>query len=1370
MKGTASKYLSSAKYLLLSFIGSGLPGLIILMPLFFEGYYDKIVVPKKYSELLELIDPVNPGRGVSDYPNYPIADIPKSYAMILSAESNRYRYEGIKHQSDMMQTSGKWLIKHSDEDGDGIVGWGLPFSWDAYGDGSINPKNTEYTITTGIVINALIDWMEMDTDAPKPVIIGLAKRAFDPYINAKYYSPSGLFAYSLEVPDSSYDCFNPSAYIAGQMQRFSTYVKDLQLRNQLQTAADQAMLSLLKYHRIDPNGGWYWSYSLQEFNIPNDIAHAGYIIEGIRNYIQYGGAYSNRFDWNAVFLHLESFSGENYEEWYAWPNFSGIDSGVMPRLYGIGMTLYLIAKIDSVSKRAVKLVEIIEKYRLSNGHYAKTPKSKNKDEFKYIVIQEYEAYLLHGLSYFLYQPGSNQTGIQKNKQKSEASNDVYKIRPEKEDHASRKATFIDEKKLSILPSRVKRVIDILNDNSIEEETSIPLTNYNTQSFKINAIFNITTLKFALIIEDHIDKTIQINEPGIPLKVLEMNQNRLFIFYRSLFSNSLVLVDYKLYAGKVDSVTLDKNEETFFDFREAIIHRNELFIILYDSPSMKNFLIRFRITGAHIETDRKREILPSLEDPAGSHYEITPALYMIPDHNDLYIIGGRLLSVFRNGKLITLPSIPDCMRVTEAIATPRGLYCLYKTKNKNNQSTSRIFNITRNEKLDYDSSKGMPWQLRWENGSLAFNFIKNDSDLSNLVKFDFLRCKASGAFYMGTNNVEGRAAWSQLYYLNGLIDIIMLSKLSDQMYEIFHDLIGTIKKRLDLEIYLLDRLIRSEYSIKTKAFTVNRTEAIFAVQSSRFLLLFNRYKKIVNNSIKLESHNILKDIVFGLKDHIEILSDHGESEKWLKKGRYHLRWPKGCDFFYDGTPVPYNHQNEWAQAILQTNGIHESDKEYVKGAKDILLHFSDTILKEGKFPSSGKWPYWWGTAYDGWKESDNVSKNMKSYAGDRSNAWISFRTIDSMAILSGGKDIPGLVTDNLIKSILALTNKGLLYPFIIEELIPYNKIPSLDKKICNEYIRITAPWEIQNSVWAYLCYPVESETEDPHSNNLNKIIKDKIINIENINPRSKDASKYIYEYLSIALPYNLSQAKRYIGVELCGKYLAWNLAYDLRACMIAFEKTDDIRFLKMFINVFDDVLKLRDSELRIFDDVRKKFMNAWGTNRYTEHKKLWTAWDAFAGMILFPAAKYCRLVTERGYIGIYREKADEYEMIIKNVLDEFEPYWRNGPGKKEGYYYDPYYKDIAPLNHMNALGRVHIEMYKITMDNKYKEKAVKLAFYFKRNMLLQSNDSYVWHYWPRLNYKKIKSITIEDVTHAQINLHFAVLAYKNGIVFYRKDMD
>ncbi|WP_382327671.1 hypothetical protein ACFJGX_02690 [Hydrogenophaga sp. UC242_50] len=272
------------------------------------------------ADLHERINPAHPGRGTTDYPGNTAEDVPKSYAMVLLAELDRMD-AGLKPESrNMAAAAGRWLLDHADENGDGVIGWGVPVAWDAYGDGSINPANTEYTISTAIVVDALLTWSERDADAPAREIMDIIDRSLQPYLDKAMRTPSGLVPYSLRVSDRPYDTFNPAAYLAGQLQRFSRKTQDPVRQMQLRTVADDTMRSLLEYRQNSPlKGRWYWNYSVQE-EVANDLPHAGYIIDGIRTYIAYEGLLGEQFDRFAVLAHLRDFpvGGETVR---AWPSF-----------------------------------------------------------------------------------------------------------------------------------------------------------------------------------------------------------------------------------------------------------------------------------------------------------------------------------------------------------------------------------------------------------------------------------------------------------------------------------------------------------------------------------------------------------------------------------------------------------------------------------------------------------------------------------------------------------------------------------------------------------------------------------------------------------------------------------------------------------------------------------------------------------------------------------------------------------------------------------------------------------------------------------------------------------------------------------------
>ena len=370
--------------------------------------------PQTYSRLHQQFDPLFPGRGRIDYGPGPVADIAKAYAMVLKAELNRRRTGALPNLSSLVDSSGIWLLDNSDADSDGIVGWGVPLEWDAFGDGSVNPADTEYTISTAISADALLDWMDQDGSAPRKRIIAVVTASFEPYLKEENLSPSGLFPYSLEEQDRTYDVFNPAAYLAGQMQRLSKLVVDQELSERLSRFADRTVEALLNYRKTDPSGNWYWAYSVQEDRIPNDLAHAVYVMYGLAQYIRYGGRLSKSIRMERVVGHLAEFISGHGDYVYGWPEFRK-DITTPARSYGVGMALFFSSSYPGMQKQSMGLAKAVELYELPDGRYAKYP--ERKDDWLFFgkqndrtVIQEYQAYILLGLSFFLFQERSGEGG------------------------------------------------------------------------------------------------------------------------------------------------------------------------------------------------------------------------------------------------------------------------------------------------------------------------------------------------------------------------------------------------------------------------------------------------------------------------------------------------------------------------------------------------------------------------------------------------------------------------------------------------------------------------------------------------------------------------------------------------------------------------------------------------------------------------------------------------------------------------------------------------------------------------------------------------------------------------------------------------
>ena len=228
----------------------------------------------------------------------------------------------------------------------------------------------------------------------------------------------------------------------------------------------------------------------------------------------------------------------------------------------------------------------------------------------------------------------------------------------------------------------------------------------------------------------------------------------------------------------------------------------------------------------------------------------------------------------------------------------------------------------------------------------------------------------------------------------------------------------------------------------------------------------------------------------------------------------------------------------------------------------------------------------------------------------------------------------------------------------------------------------------------------------------------------------------------------------------GGQLAWGESYVLMGYVAMYEGTGNTEYFYKAMLRFDEVLNIRDDKRQVKDELRERVLPAWSTSLYTEGKRY--AWVANSGMIIYPIARWAYLVKRDVRLQErYGTIAEGYIKAVKETVASFDEDWREDAIKNEGYYYDRYLKRDIPFNQQNALGRALVALWLATGNGEYRLKAEKLAWYFK-NRLVQNGTRYIWPYWAVAE-------STEDIGHAAINVDFAFMCYKVGIVFTEEDM-
>ena len=553
-------------------------------------------------------------------------------------------------------------------------------------------------------------------------------------------------------------------------------------------------------------------------------------------------------------------------------------------------------------------------------------------------------------------------------------------------------------------------------------------------------------------------------PGVPVDLI-VTEGRYEFAFRKIFSGELFRLIYDANGSLLRQQAISFDGVDYPIFRASLKSDDGSYWVVYDNKKRKNYLVdieRFQEpSGLLIE-------LPTFYPPAGGTYEMEPPVFLSrSENNGFQLIAGALYATI-DGDKVTGHRLADCEVAIEVKFTSNGPAVLCRAL-EGGVSPYFLNFIGEGRKEYFDMVDGIPWRLVYsqESDAVSISRAKTPEEIMEMFVWDLSNNQQGGVLEFGINNIEGRIPWSQIYYLNGLMDLLLLANVNKDARLIFHDVLGDIAQRVMVEIESLDDLLDREGGFHTKGFTYDRSPALFSVQTSRLLLLFDRYTEEFPGAVPLRNINKLYKMVADLDGHIETLAYKGESEAWMKLGGAHLRWPKCSAFYFDGMAVPFNHQNEWAYSLFNAARVRDQapDVPSLNDQRNIIEFFMERLGDRKGFPSTDKWYYWYGHAYDGWTKEDKLSCNMPEYVGDHGLAWISFRTIDFMSVLAAIDFMGELDKNQLLDSGFDTVRDGRVYPFAARSILDHGRIPQIKVSVLERYYRASSPWELSNTPWA-----------------------------------------------------------------------------------------------------------------------------------------------------------------------------------------------------------------------------------------------------------------------------------------------------------------
>lgn len=251
--------------------------------------------------------------------------------------------------------------------------------------------------------------------------------------------------------------------------------------------------------------------------------------------------------------------------------------------------------------------------------------------------------------------------------------------------------------------------------------------------------------------------------------------------------------------------------------------------------------------------------------------------------------------------------------------------------------------------------------------------------------------------------------------------------------------------------------------------------------------------------------------------------------------------------------------------------------------------------------------------------------------------------------------------------------------------------------------------------------------------------------------------------------NVEGGAWYIGQHNEDALLAWGESYVMSSLAAMYRATNHPMYLDRLAVHIDAVLAQRD-DARGVTDWRGMSNACWRNISYQPEPYCYAV---HTGMIITPMLEFVGLVQDSPWASqadaggeTFTEKADRYLVAAQESAAVHELEWNDA-----GYYrfpadaaFLPSAGNVQPLNQSNALGRAHILLAALTDDPDQLAKATALATRFRAQITTGGDGAFLWNYNGG-NYANGG----EDVSHAAINVGFAHLAAKHGIVFDDADV-
>lgn len=238
-------------------------------------------------------------------------------------------------------------------------------------------------------------------------------------------------------------------------------------------------------------------------------------------------------------------------------------------------------------------------------------------------------------------------------------------------------------------------------------------------------------------------------------------------------------------------------------------------------------------------------------------------------------------------------------------------------------------------------------------------------------------------------------------------------------------------------------------------------------------------------------------------------------------------------------------------------------------------------------------------------------------------------------------------------------------------------------------------------------------------------------------------------------------------------LAWTQASHMMAFNEMFRATGDPRYLAANLRCARATLEVRD-DARGKTVFQKGVAPVWGSSKYVQGRRI--AHALHTARIVHPILDCVGLVRSEAPHLLAPAALDSLVESAQASLNFHDFSWRDGPGEDEGYYREDDVRDPnpQPANGLSAIGTALWLSWKVSGNERHRDRALAVARYMKRRMEQRPDGTYFWpHILPRVrppDGRYSGGVGPEDTSHGGACLDLPVILASESIVFDSSDVE